>query len=288
MEQKPAPDTRIAEVARRQHGAVSIGQLRAAGLSDGAVSKRCRSGRLHRLHRGVYAVGHIAPSTKRRWMAAVLAFPETSESDDRRAVLSHHSAAALWGLLPPEDGPVDISLPSRSGRQKRQGIRVHRPESLEPSETTRRHGIPITSPARTLADLRSAVSRGEFRRAVRQAEFLGLATGPGVDSDKTRSELERRFLWLCHRHRLPAPAVNMQVGALTVDFCWVEERLIVETDGYKYHRGRAAFEDDRERDLMLRALGYEVQRLSHRQVFHESTQVATVLHAALKRRRAPY
>lgn len=288
MERKGAPDLRIAEYARRQHGAVSIGQLRAAGLSDGAVAKRCRSGRLHRLHRGVYAVGHIAPSNGQRWMAAVLAFSRTSEGDDRGAVLSHRSAAALWRLLPPDDGPVDISLPSRSGRQKRKGIRIHRPESLEPSETTRRHGIPTTSPARTLVDLRSSVSRGEFRNAVRQAEFLGLATGPGIDSDKTRSELERRFLWLCRRHRLPAPAVNMQVGALTVDFCWVEEKLIVETDGYMYHRGRAAFEDDRERDLMLRALGYEVQRLSHRQVFRESAQVATVLHAALKRRRAPF
>jgi very-short-patch-repair endonuclease len=287
MEQKRAPDLWIAELARRQHGAVSIGQLRMAGLSDGAVSKRCRSGRLHRLHRGVYAVGHIAASNERRWMAAVLALAGTSKGGDQDAVLSHRSAAALWGLLPPDDGPVDVSLPSRSGRRKRQGVRVHRPKSLGPSETTKRRGIPVTSPARTLTDLRPAVSAGEFRRAVRQADFLGLATGTGVDSDKTRSELERRFLWLCHRHRLSMPAVNMRVGALTVDFCWVEERLVVETDGYQSHRGRAAFEDDRERDLMLRALGYEVQRLSYRQVFHESAQVAAVLYAALKRRRAP-
>jgi very-short-patch-repair endonuclease len=87
-----------------------------------------------------------------------------------------------------------------------------------------------------------------------------LPTGPGVVLDHTRSELEHEFLRLCRRHHLPKPAVNLRVGQLTVDFCWVERGLIVETDGYRYHRGRAAFEDDRARDLKLRALGYEVMR----------------------------
>jgi very-short-patch-repair endonuclease len=125
------------------------------------------------------------------------------------------------------------------------------------------------------------VSARELRHATRQAEFLGLPIGAEVVSDRTRSELEREFLQLCNRHHLPAPEVNMHVGPLTVDFCWVEWRLIVETDGYRYHRGRAAFEDDRDRDLKLRALGYEVLRLSYRQVFEESSQVVTVLRAML-------
>jgi very-short-patch-repair endonuclease len=101
--------------------------------------------------------------------------------------------------------------------------------------------------------------------------------------DKTRSELERRFLALCRRHRLPMPAVNLRVGGLTVDFCWTEERLVVETDGYQAHRGRAAFEDDRARDLRLRALGFEVQHLSYRQVLDEAERVADILRAVLRR-----
>lgn len=203
-------------------------------------------------------------------MAAVLALEEG-------AVLSHRSAAALWELLPSTEGPVDISLPSRSGRRRRQGIRIHRPESLQPEETTERSGIPVTSPARTLADLRSTVSGGLLRRAIRQADFLGLPIGPDIEVDGTRSELERRFLWLCRRHHLPKPAVNMPIGGLTVDFCWVGQKLIVETDGYQAHRGKAAFEDDRDRSLKLRAMGFDVQHLSYRQVFEEPDQVIAVL-----------
>jgi len=270
MEQKGARDMWIAKRAALQHGVISLTQLHDAGLSDTAISKRCRSGRLHRLHRGVYAVGHTAPSNERRWMAAVLTLGDG-------AVLSHRSAAALWELLPSTDGPVDISLPSRSGRRRRQGIRIHRPESLRPQETTRRNGIPVTSPARTLADLRYVVSEGALRRAIRQADFLGLPIGPDIEVDGTRSELERRFLWLCRRHHLPKPAVNMRIGGLTVDFCWVAQKLIVETDGYQAHRGRAAFEDDRDRDLKLRAVGLEVQHLSYRQVFEEPDEVIAVL-----------
>jgi very-short-patch-repair endonuclease len=270
MRKEGAPDALVAAMAKAQHGAASIDQLHEAGLSDAAVMRRVRAGRLHRVHRGVYAVGHIAPSNKRRWMAAVLALGEG-------AVLSHRSAAALWKLLPPPDNQVDISLPSRSGRKRREGIRIHRPESLQPQETTRQRGIPVTSPARTLADLRSVVSGRELRQATRQADFLGLPTGPDIAVDKTRSELERRFLWLCRRHRLPKPAVNLQMGGLTVDFCWVERRLIVETDGYQSHRGRAAFEGDRKRDLELRARGFDVVRLSYRQVFERPAEVLVVL-----------
>lgn len=273
------PDVRIARIAARQHGAVSGRQLREAGLSRNAVLERCRAGRLHRLHRGVYAVGHTAPSIERGWMAAVLALGET-------AALSHRSAASLWGLLPVDDDPIDVSLPSRSGRRRRRGMNIHRPASLGSAEVTRRRGIPVTTPARTIVDLRRVVGARLLRRAIRQAEVLGLPTGPDVVSDRTRSELERRFLSLCRRHNLPQPAVNICIGAMTVDFCWMEQKLIVETDGYRYHRGRLAFEEDRERDLRLRALGYDVVRLSHRQVFQESAMVRAVVGAALERRRA--
>ncbi len=274
MHPKRAPDARVAEIAGRQHGVVTIEQLRDCGLSTTAVRERVRAGRLHRLHRSVYAVGHVAPSAERRWMAAVLALGHT-------AVLSHRSAAELWGLLPPRFGVVDASIPSRGGKRKRQGIRIHRPASLEPTEITKVRDIPVTSPARTLVDLRRAVSAGELRRAIRQADFLGLPTGPDIASDGTRSELERRFLWLCTRHHLPKPAVNIQIGAMAVDFCWVEARLIVETDGYRAHRGRQAFENDRARDLRLKRLGYEVVHLSYRQVFDEPEAVLAALRPAL-------
>jgi very-short-patch-repair endonuclease len=275
MHDKRAPDMEIARLAARQYGAVASVQLEAAGLSRTAVMKRRQAGRLHSLHRGVYAVGHIAPSIERQWMAAVLALGDG-------AVLSHRSAASLWGLLPHRDGVVDVSLSSRDGRRRREGIRIHRPVSLKATEVTRRRGIPVTSPARTLADLRTTIPAQELRRAVRQADVFGLSTGPDAEPDGTRSELERQFLLLCRRHRLPAPTVNLQIGGLMVDFCWVEQRVIVETDGYRYHRGRAAFEDDRARDLRLRALGYEVLRLSYGQVLHDSAQVAAVLRSALR------
>jgi very-short-patch-repair endonuclease len=148
---------------------------------------------------------------------------------------------------------------------------------------TRRHEIPVTSPARTLADLRSAVSSGELRKAIRQADFLNLPVDSAIsiEMDGTRSELERRFLWLCRRHHLPKPAVNMRIVELTVDFCWVEQKLIVETDGYRSHRGRGAFEDDRSRDLNLRALGFEVLRFSYRQIFNRPNDVIALLRSIL-------
>jgi very-short-patch-repair endonuclease len=116
-----------------------------------------------------------------------------------------------------------------------------------------------------------------LRHAARQADVLGLPTGSEVVSDRTRSDLERRFLWLCRRQHLPRPAVNVRIGAMTVDFCWEERGVIVETDGYRYHRGRAAFEEDRARDLRLRTLGYTVLRLSYRQVFEEPDTVLAAL-----------
>jgi very-short-patch-repair endonuclease len=147
----------------------------------------------------------------------------------------------------------------------------------------RRHrGIPVTTPARTIADLRAVVSPSELRRAIRQAGVLGLPTGFDAPEDRTRSELEHRFLKLCARHRLPRPEVNVRIGSLTVDFLWRKRRLIVETDGYRYHRGKAGFEDDRSRDLELRTLGYEVTRLSYRQVVDEPAKVAQALGATLK------
>jgi very-short-patch-repair endonuclease len=298
MDEKVArPDMLIADVSGRQHGVVSTDQLRRAGISDHAIRGRVISGRLHRLHRGVYAVGHAAPPPEGRWFAAVLALGGSQGGDGDSvldywaAAVSHRSAACLWGLLPATRGPADVIVRGDGGRARRSGIRVHRSLSLVPTDVTLRRGIPVTTPARTIADLRKAaaapgggaVSPRDLRKAIRQANVLGLPIGEEGGEDRTRSDLERDFLRLCRRHRLPPPDVNVRIGPHLVDFLWRERRLVVETDGYRYHRGRAAFQDDRGRDLELRRLGYEVLRLSERQVNEESDRVVETLSAMLER-----
>ncbi|MEZ5078469.1 MAG: type IV toxin-antitoxin system AbiEi family antitoxin domain-containing protein [Solirubrobacterales bacterium] len=266
-------DQRIAALAARQHGVVSLGQLREAGLRDDAVHKRARAGRLHRVHRGVYAVGHANLSHPGRWLAAVLACGD-------EAVLSHRSAAALWRLVEPRRGDTHVTVPGRGGRKRQPRIRLHRSSTLTTTDVTSRLGIPVTTPARTIVALRGTATAAEWRRAVRQAEVLGLRTG--VDpSAPTRSELEDRFLGLCARHRLPRPEINARVGGWEVDFLWREQRLIVETDGYRFHRGATAFEDDHARDLDLRGRGYGVLRLTYRQVTGDPARVAGLLRREL-------
>ncbi|HSS04297.1 MAG TPA: DUF559 domain-containing protein [Solirubrobacterales bacterium] len=288
-------DLGVARVAGRQHGVISVDQLRRAGVSENAIRARVIAGRLHRVHRGVYAVGHAALPPEGRWLAAVLALgggPRQgggSVLDGWGAAVSHGSAACLWGLLPGCWVPVDVVVAGRSGKARRRGVRVHRPRSLGQADVTLRRGIPVTTPARTIADLRTAIAAGiagaissrELRRVVRQANVLGLPIGEESGRDRTRSDLERDFLRLCRRYGLPLPGVNVRIGPYLVDFLWRECRLVVETDGYVYHRGKAAFQDDRGRDLELRRLGFEVIRLSEQQIEEEPDRVAETLSATL-------
>lgn len=226
-------------------------------------------------------------------MAAVIAVGggparEGSVLDHWGAAVSHGSAAALWKLLPVKNGSVDIIV-GRGGRAKRRGIRVHRSRTLTPGLVTLRHGIPVTTAARTISDLRRAVSLGragavpawELRKAIRQANVLGLPIGPRDARVRTRSDLEADFLRLCRRHRLPPPEVNVRIGPYLVDFLWRERRLVVETDSYLYHRGEVAFQDDHARDLELMRRGFEVLRLSELQLDEEPAHVAEVLAARL-------
>jgi very-short-patch-repair endonuclease len=196
------------------------------------------------------------------------------------AVLSHRSAAALWNLLDAPPRPIEVCVPGTGGRRRRRGIVVHRSKTIVNAMRTRRLGIPVTTPSRTIADLRTAVSAVELRRAIRQAEVFGFSTGI-EPHEPTRSELEELFLRLCRRHRLPAPEVNVRVGSITVDFLWRSPRLVVETDGYRYHRGWQAFEEDHSRDLELRALGYEILRFTYRQVTDQEQRVVGALRDAL-------
>ena len=290
-------DSRIAKIAAQQHGVITAKQLATAGLGRSAISERTTSGRLHRVHQGVYAVGHRASNHHARFMAAVLACGEG-------AVLSHTSAAILWKLLYPIEGPVHVSIPTTFGRKRRRGIHLHRCPSLhteppaEPSPSpsslptrggrgrrllaTHRDRIPVTTIQRTIEDLDGYVSPRLYRRAKRQAELMGHEL-PGVESDRTRSDLETLFLELCARYGIPQPPeVNVKLGDWEVDFLWRARRVVVETDYWIYHRGSVAFEDDHARDLDLRAAGYTVLRFTDRQLEGEPERIAAIVRDALK------
>jgi hypothetical protein len=281
-------DRLLSDVARRQHGVVSRRQLAEIGFGERAIARRVQSGRLHRLHRGVYAVGHTVLRREARWLAAVLACGEG-------AVLSHRSAAELWGLYPSAAARVDVAVSHTSGVRSTARIVVHR--SRREMRTTRRDGVPVTTVMQTLADLAIAVPRRQLEKAAENAEAgrrLDLnaldATHPGAKrllavvnehdlGSYTRSETEDAFLELCDRYEIPRPLVNTRVEGFEVDFCWPGERLIVETDG-RHHATRARFESDRARDALLIAIGWRVMRFTRRQVRRDPAEVAARVRGA--------
>ena len=275
MRRFPSTDeAQIATIAGRQHGIVTVAQLRDVGLEEAAVRRRVAAGRLHRLHRGVYAVGHRSLSWRGRWLAAVLAAGDG-------AVLSHASAAALWEFLRPTQGPIHVTVAAAVRRESRPGLQVHRSRTLTPSHVTRCHGIAVTTPARTIEDIRGTVEPWLFRRALRQAELAGHRVPHLSAVRRTRSDLELVFLALCDDHGLPHPLVNHRVHGCLVDFFFAEHRLAVETDSWEYHRGSVSLEDDHARDLQLRAQRIEVRRYTGDQLAGASAAVATDLRAAL-------
>lgn len=292
------PHLRIAVIANRQYGLITTRQLRELGICEDAIRSHTLAGRLHRVQRGVYAVGHTALSFEASLFASVLALgggPSVagrSTLDCWGAAASHRSAASLWGMLPIASGPSDVIVPGSAGRGRRAGIRIHRSRTLSPTHVTLRHRIPLTTPARTIADLRDAfthrrsgrLAAWEIRKAIRQADVIGLPVESANAADRTRSDLEGAFLSICKRHRLPWPEVNVRIGPFLVDFLWRGEWLVVETDGYRYHRGRASFQEDRRRELELMRLGYHVLRLSEAQIDEAPGDVAEVLGAELRRR----
>ena len=217
-------------------------------------------------------------------------------------MLSHHSAAALWKLLKPINGPIQVSTPSTSGRKPQRGIHLHRCPSLstsrEPSPspsylaeeggrgrrllTTHRHNISVTTIRRTVEDLDGTVAPHLFRRAKRQAELKNVRL-KGTKGRRARSDLEEDFFALIqqHRPRLPLPETNVKIGRWEVDFLWREKRLVVETDSFLYHRGSVSFETDYARDLDLRSAGYTVLRFNETQIEAEPERVAAVVAQAL-------
>lgn len=289
----------MAALARQQYGVVSAAQLRAAGLTEAAVRRRVASGRLHRIHRGVYAVGHSGLTRRARQLAAVLACGPD-------AVLSHRSAGELWGIAR-EGSSVEITAPRSRG--PRCDMTVHRSRQLAHAERSVIDAIPVTSLARTLLDLADVLDEGRLAKAVHEAEvrrlfdldavLRSLDRVPGragrhrlrrVLSDYgdgpalTRSEAERMFLELCARHMLPMPSVNVPVLGFEVDFLWPDARLAVEIDGALVHQTRRAFEGDRRRDRALAASGIQVVRVTWRDLTDAPVALASEVRAILARR----
>jgi very-short-patch-repair endonuclease len=178
---------------------------------------------------------------------------------------------------------VDVTVPARGGRPDRPGIRVHTSLDLGPESVAQCGVVPVTLPTRTLADLKRVEPRPLYLRAFRRAIDKRLIEAASNGGDElTRGELERRFLSLCRRHRIPAPEVNARVGRFEVDFLWREQRVVAETDGFEFHRDRAAFETDRARDAELQALGFRVLRFTYRAVRDEAGKVAGTLRRVLR------
>ena len=282
-------DHRVAALADRQYGVVTRTQLTELGLGRGAIDARVRAGHLHRVHRGVYAVGRRALTTKGRFLAAVFAC-------GNQAVLSHQSAAVLWELRPERGRRIDVTVPTTGGRTRRGAMIVHR-SPLPDREVTVRDRVPVTTVARTIVDLADVLPRRALERAIDEAAYLrhdidsleakrgrrgyGLLSKVLADHDTgstwTRSELEEQMLALCRRFGLPAPEVNAMIGGHEVDFVWRDARVIVETDGWAAHGTRRAFERDRIRDAELMAAGWRVIRVTMRRLEREPEAVAKQL-----------
>jgi hypothetical protein len=288
----------LADLARRQHGVVARRQLLRLGLQGNAVDRRLEAGRLHRIHAGVYAVGHPILGVNGQWMAAVLACGP-------RAALGYASGAALWDLRRGVPSVIEVVVPSAGGRA-RPGLRIHRHPGLLADEVRTECAIRVTTPARTILDYAAIATDRELEYALDQAEIQELTDYPALaaiasahprhrgsvrlrrtlrayeaGTTNTRSDLEKAFLALCVEHGLPRPLVNLPLCGITVDFVFVEQRVAVETDSWKWHRGRAAFERDRERDALLAAAGYRTLRFTDRQIELAPNAVARALASAL-------
>jgi predicted transcriptional regulator of viral defense system len=296
-------DVLIAELARRQHSVVALMQLRELGLSARAVRGRVAAGRLHRVHTGVYAVGHPRLTREGHYMAAVLACHEA-------AALSYRSCAAHRGLRPDNRSVIDVTVAARRAGRERRGINAHTSRTLLRRDVEIVDGIPCTTVARTLLDLAEVLDRRGLERVCERAEILRafdlrqvedvLARAHGRRGAKklaavldeirpgstlTRQDLEERFLALCRSAELPRPEVNAWIPHDTTgseaDFMWRAQRLDVELDGRDVHMTPQAFERDRLRDQQLQVQGWRVVRFTGRQLTDDPQRVAATVRALL-------
>lgn len=284
------------DLVDRQHGVVARSQLLGLGLSSRAIEHRIAKGRLHPLWRGVYAVGRPEVGQRGQWMAAVL-------SCGPKALLSHRTAAALWGMVPTAGEGSDVVVPD--GTYRRQpGIRLHRRLALSAEHRREVAGIPVTDPVSTLVDLASCTSEWEVERAINEADRLDLIDPPtlragilelpprpgmacvrsllGLDA-LTDTGLERKFLGIVLAAGLPRPQTQQRVSGYRVDFYWPQFGLVVETDGWRYHRTPGEQAKDHRRDQTHTAAGLTTLRFAESQIRHTPDEVRTKLLAVVKR-----
>ncbi len=305
MRNKERPERRdlrgLAEIASRQHGVVSIRQLERCGWRRGSVSRDVAAGRLHRLHRGVYAVGHTKLTWHGHCLAAVLA-------NSPNAVASHFSAGWLWGLLAARPSGA-FHLTATSRRHAKPDFVVHHAD-LAGEDRALVDRIPATSIARTQLDLAGCSSERDTERRLERAEELGVldlrslervrdrhrhhrgAAPLGAaldiyrpDPETTRSRIERRFRSLARGAGLPPPAMNFLVAGYELDAYWAEERFVVELDLYETHGTRAAFERDRLRQEELKLIGIEMTRVTGPRLKREPKATIERVGLLLARRR---
>jgi very-short-patch-repair endonuclease len=290
----------LAALADRQHGVVSIRQLRALGYSHKSVDRAVEGGRLHRLYRGVFAVGHTNISLEGRCLAAVLGSGPSS-------LLSHYSAGWLLGLIATRPIPVHVTTPLP--RKRRGDVRIHRSEILIESDRVLERGIPVTSVGRTALDLAAGIRFRTLRRVVRRAEELGvfylddfrsiLSRNQGHRGAAPlnralaiyepprliRSELEREFAALAEQFGLPAFATNFNAAGYELDIYWPKLRFAVELDVYATHGGHEPFEEDRRRDEELKLAGIELTHVTGRRLECQPRQVIERVGRLLEQRR---
>jgi very-short-patch-repair endonuclease len=284
-------DSTLADLAGSQHGVVTRAQLLAAGFTVGQIKSRLRSGALLREYPAVYRVGHRAPSVEARYLAAVWAC-------GRGARLSDRAAGHLLGILATPPYMPEVTAPTE---RRVPGIKTRRSRDLNEAMVWR--GVPVTTPARTLVDLSSVLAVGELARACHEAgirygttpreveEILARRrTPPGAkklrrvlmgDVHVSLSALERRFLALLRDVGLPLPVTNRPVGGRYVDCRWVERRLTVELDGYRYHSSRHAWELDRKREREAYARGDDFRRYTYGDVFEKPAPMLAELRSVL-------
>jgi very-short-patch-repair endonuclease len=271
-------DRAIATVAGRQHAMIATRQLAGLGLTRSAVAKRVRAGRLTPHIRGVYLVGPVMPPLGPE-SAALLACPG--------AVLSHLSAAALWGIA---QRPDAVHVTAASNKRSRAGVRTHR-GALAPRDVRVRQGLSLTSPYRTVLDLRHHVSAETLKRITWEASYRKLISDDqaqrllGASPPLARFEAERLLVELLTGAGLPQPLTNQRLHGWEVDLYWPEHRVVVELDGYDAHGGhRAGFERDHRKALALEARGIRVLRISGAQLTDEATTIVATAAGALAQR----
>ena len=290
-----AVERAIARVARRQDNVVTHDQLFEAGLGRGAIARRLEARTMQSMHRGVYLLGAAPPTHMARARAAVLAC-------GTGAVVSHRSAAEVFGLLPESDGQVDVTVVGRNPGSH-VGIRLHRPRALARHHVTKVRGIPVTSIARTICDLAGTETRKVVEVAFQEALYRRVVTvaalakvlareprrkGAAViralleDPRMTRSERERALLRLIDAAQLPRPVTNVRLHGHLVDAYWPAEQLVLEFDGWQAHGHRQAFERDRKFDQVMLAHGLRPMRATDRHLTREPVALIARVAQALR------